>query len=185
MKTLVTFLLLGFSAVLTNAQGIIELNEARVDYNPVFSQVSQNGNKFTAKIKESHRGQFEQDPLTFMMENFDVNQLIAQMEGKKFDSFLVSFKSRKGELKVNYDKEGNIVNAFQRFKNIALPQAVAQQLFRENKGWSMTENLHVASAKNGKVQKDYYRITMENGKERKKVKLDAKAARELGVAGAF
>lgn len=185
MKTLVIFLLLGFSTVLTNAQGIIELNEARVDYNPVFSQVSYNGNTFTAQIKESYLGQFEKDPMGFMKENFDVHQLIAQINNKKYDAYYVSFRSKKGELKVNYDKEGNIVNAFQRFRNVSLPQAVAQQLFKENKGWSMTKNVHVAYGRNGNVDKDFYRITMENGKDRKKVKLDAKAARDLGVAEAF
>lgn len=185
MKTLVIFILLGFSAVMTNAQGVIELNEARVDYNPLFTQVKHNGNMFTAQIKESYLGQFEQDPMDFVKQNFDVNQLIAETDDKKYDSYFVSFKSRKGELKVNYDKKGNIVNAFQRFKNVPLPQAVAQQLFKENKGWSMTKNVHVASERNGKLNRDFYRITMENGKDRKKVKLDAGEAREIGVAGAF
>ncbi|UJH92052.1 hypothetical protein LZ575_05455 [Antarcticibacterium sp. 1MA-6-2] len=185
MKTLVIFLFLGFSALITNAQGVIELNEARVDYNPVFTQVTHKGNTFTAQIKESYLGQFEKDPMAFMKENFNVNQLIAQTNNKDFDAYIVSFRSRKGELKVNYDKEGNIVNAYQRFKNVSLPQAVAQQLFRENKGWSMVKNVHVAFGRNGEVDKDFYRITMENGKDRKKVKLDTKEARELGVAGNF
>lgn len=185
MKTLVIFLLLGFSAVMTNAQGVIELNEARVDYNPVFSQVSQSGNTFTAQIKESYLGQFEQDPMGFMKENFNVHQMIAQINNKKFDEYSVSFRSKKGELKVNYNKNGEIINAFQRFRNVPLPQAVAQQLFKENKGWSMVKNVHVAYGRNGNVDKDFYRITMENGKDRKKVKLDASEARELGVAGAY
>lgn len=185
MKTLVIFLLLGFSAAITNAQGVIELNEARVDYNPVFTKVSHSGNTFTAQIKESFLGEFEQDPMAFMKENFNVHQLINQIGNDKYESYYVSFRSRKGELKVNYDKEGNIMTAFQRFKNVSLPQAVAQQLFKENKGWSMTKNIHVAYGRNGNVEKDFYRITMENGKDRKKVKLDAKAAGELGVAGAF
>lgn len=187
MKTLILFLFLGFSAVMTNAQGVIQLNEARVDYNPVFSQLSQNGNTFIAQIKETHLGQFEEDPMGFMKQNFNIQQLIAQINEPKYDSYDVSFRSKKGELKVNYDKEGNIVRAFQRFRNVALPQDVAQQLFRENNGWSMVKNVHVAYGRNGNVDEDFYRITMENGKERKKVKLDVNRANGevTVVAGSF
>lgn len=170
MKTLIISIALVLVAGISQAQ-IIELEEARVSFSPV-SLIDENS--FSVTVRENYTGEFEKDPLAFMKNNFDIREFISQLQGKDYESYLVSFRSRKGELQAEFDKVGNLLSTNQRFENIALPLDICHQLYREHKGWTMVKNVHIASSKKDVVNKDLYRITMRNGKEKKNLKIDAR-----------
>lgn len=86
-----------------------------------------------------------------------------------FDEIEVRFNNSKGYLKATFDKNGNLVNTFQKFKNIALPRNIQEQLYKENMGWSMTKNKYVASGKSDLIQKEKYRIRLSNGDQKKSI----------------
>lgn len=173
MKTLIISLVLILSAAITHSQEVIELKETRVDYNPLFAEMTNYGDTFIMHIKHNHNGEFEKDPISFLEKNFNVKQFIAHVQDRDYDSYRVSFRSNKGELKAEYDREGNMEWMSHRFKNIVLPYELTQQIFLDNQGWSVVKNLHVASGRDGKINKSFYKVTMKNGKQKKNIKIDA------------
>lgn len=179
MKTLIISIALVLVAGISQAQ-IIELEEARVSFSPV-SVIDENS--FSVTIEENYAGEFQKDPLAFMKNNFDIMEFISQLPGDDYESYLVSFRSRKGELRAEFDKVGNLLSTNQRFENISLPLDVCHQLYREQKGWTMVKNVHIASSKKDAVIKDFYRITMRNGKEKKNLKIDARKDIRTAVVG--
>lgn len=184
MKTLIISLVLVLAAAVTQAQGVIELNETRVDYNPLFSEMTQRGNLYIMKVSENYKGGFEKDPMTFLNKNFDIKEFISFVKdnNQEYDSYEVNFTSNKGALKAKYDQFGNLEYITHRFRDITLPHALTQKIFLENEGWSVVKNMHVGSGKNGKIDKAQYIVTMENGKKKKNIKIDATPGQRFAVA---
>ncbi len=152
----------------TEAQVVTQLEEARVTYSPEVSIVT-NLDNVEFKLKESYAGHFTENPIRFMQENFDIDEFLNAIDTEDFDEIQVSFINRKGYLRATFDKNGNLVNTFQHFKNIALPRNIQEQLYNENRGWSMTKNKYVASGKSDMIQKEKYRIGLSNGKQKKNI----------------
>lgn len=172
MKTLVFSLILLVIGT-GHAQEFTELKEAKVGFAPLASDVQQNGNSFSFNVKESYSGEFERDPLAFMETYFDIDSFIKEVSRDEYNSYEVSFVSRKGILKADFDKNGELQNTSSRFKNIILPKKLQHQLYRDHKGWEMTKNVHIARGNGGELSKSYYKIKLENGKDRKKIILEA------------
>ena len=172
MKTLIFyFVLLVFGT--GHAQEFTELKEAKVGFAPLSSEVKQSGNSFSFNVKESYYGEFEKDPLAFMDAYFDIGNFIAEVGNEDYDSYEVSFVSRKGILKADFNSEGDLVRSSSRFKNIRLPAKLSSQLYRDHKGWAMTKNVHITRGSGGVLNKSYYKIKLENGKDRKRITLEA------------
>lgn len=172
MEKLVIFVALALSAVICNAQEVIELKEAKVEFSPV-SQISTNsGNSFSVNIKENYSGEFENDPLTFAKNHFDIKEVISELGVNAYNNYEVSFISKKGELKVNFDRKGKQTGSSMRFENIIVPSQLRHQLYRDFQGWTMVRSLHIASESNGRFQKDYYKVTMKKGNQTKKLKIN-------------
>ena len=172
MKTLIFYLVLLIVGT-SQAQEFTELKEAKVGFSPMLSDVERNGNKFSFTIKESFVGEFEKDPLAFMESNFSLDGLISELKHEEYENYEVSFITQKGVLKADFDKEGNLVKSTSRFKNILLPTVVRHDLYRNYKGWAMTKNIHIYLSKKGTVEKNYYKINLENGKDRKRIIVQA------------
>lgn len=172
MKTLIFYLVLLVFGT-GHAQEFTELKEAKVGFAPLSSEVKQSGNKFSFNVKESYSGEFEKDPLGFMEAYFDIENFIDAVSHDNYDSYEVSFVSRKGILKADFNSEGELVRSSSRFKNILLPEKLRSQLYRDHKGWAMTKNVHVTRGNGGILSKNYYKIKLENGKDRRRITLEA------------
>lgn len=181
MKTLVIFLVLAMAAVMSNAQGLIELKEARVEFNPLDNQVSQVGNRFSYTVKEKYSGEFQKDPLAFVKQHFDVNQFIEEVSDKGYSSYEVSFKTNKGDLLAKYNSNGELLNTFQKFENVAMPNAVYHQIYRENLGWSMVKNQHIKKEKDGVINQNFYKVTMKKGNKKRNLKLEAASPERIAL----
>lgn len=173
MKTVIFYLVLMVLGT-GHAQEITELKEAKVGFAPLSSEVKRDGNSFSFYVKESAVGEFEKDPLTFMESNFNIENLIKAVAHENFKNFNVQFKSSKGFLKANFNQDGDLVKSISKFENIILPENLMHDLYRDHKGWEMTKNVHVTISKNGMVQKDYFKVKLENGKETKKINLEGR-----------
>ncbi len=182
MKTLAISLLLFLAAATLQAQEIIELNETRVDYSPLFSEMTQQGNTYIMKVRENHSREFEKDPLTFLRKNFNVLQFISLVKASDYDAYIVSFRSNKGSLNAEYDMDGNLEYISHRFRNVAMPYSLIQQVFKENEGWNVVKNVHVAYGKKGKIDRSFYKVTLKNGRQERKIKIDAPQVDRLAAA---
>lgn len=185
MKTLIIYVVFALWAGFGNAQEITELKAARIEFAPLNSEISIDGNSFSFVLMESFVGEFENDPISFMDKHFDFKQFKAaikdEIKDKDYDSYLVRFKSSKGDLIANFNKEGKRLKAYFKLENVLLPADLREQLLRGHKGWVMVKNVHIAKEKNGLINKEYYRIkleNLENGSQRKNIKIDRAGAEQ-------
>lgn len=163
------------------AQVVTQLEEAKVTYSPEVSVVTDLDN-VEFKVKEKYAGHFAENPIRFMQENFDIAELLSAIDTEDFEEIQVSFVNRKGYLKATFDKDGYLLATSQQFKDIALPRDVREQLYNENKGWSMTKNKYVASGKGSMIQKEKYRIRLNNGDKNKNITISPALPAEGRVA---
>ncbi len=182
MKTLIFYLVLVIWAGVSQAQEITELKEAKVGFAPLSSEVIRDGNNYSFNVKETYTGEFEANPLAFMEAYFDIHNFIAAVEDEKFDGYQVTFRSEKGQLRADFDKHGNLGATSERFKNIILPARLREQLYRDHKGWEIVKNIRVARGDNGLVNKEFYRIKLRNGDQRRTIKIDGLGAERNDVA---
>jgi len=182
MRTLIVLLLLvGFIST-SQAQKITQLEEAKVSFAPKAIKISSNLDNYVFTVKENFAGEFIKNPMAFMQENFDINTFITSIDNDDYEEFLVTFKSSKGYLEANYDKEGTLVKTSQSFKDIVLPLNVRRELYKNHTGWTMVQNKYLASGKGDRIDKEVYKIKIENGNKRQNIKIDPKVIGVSGVA---
>ncbi|MDT0686040.1 hypothetical protein [Autumnicola psychrophila] len=182
MKTLIFSLVLLMCLVPASSQETVGLSENTVSYAPYSSNLTNSGDVYSFSINEIYNGEFELNPLTFMKKNFDVNHFILELKDKDLDACQVSFVSRKGMLKVDFDKEGKMVKMYQRFRNIKLPNDLSHEIYRDYKGWNIVKSLHIARGRDGRIDKEFYRLKLENGNKTKIVRIDRTKATSVELA---
>ncbi|MBE7640093.1 hypothetical protein GUB10_07080 [Salegentibacter sp. BLCTC] len=183
MKTLIVILMLVSFSFNSHAQLITELEETRIDYSPLIYIETNNPDEYLYKIKDDHTIDFLKNPMAFMESYFDISQFIEQVRYKDYDSYLVRFSTDKGFLEANYSKDGALKRTRQHFKNIALPLAVRNELWRQTKGWSMVKNSYVAKGNGRLLDKELYRIKVVQNDKTKIIKIDPKELNKEPVAG--
>lgn len=180
---IVLMLFLGFLSS-GHAQKIVRLDELKMTYSPAALKVSPNTNSISFIIPEAYNGEFTKNPLLFVYQKFDISDFIEANKKSKFDSYQVSFRSLKGYLNAEYDKHGNMQKANHVFKDVKLPNSTVVEVLKANKGWSIAGNKHVAFSKEWNIEKEYYKIKLENGNKKKVVRIDlAPSSVKEGVAG--
>ncbi len=130
-------------------------------------------------LKEKHKGEFEKDPVTFMVNNVNALEILEKLQEAGYAGFMVIFKTRKGQLLGNYDSYGVLQTYSMNFKNVAVPKHVAWQLYDQYKGWQMIENTQIVTNGNTPRSKETYKVVMKNGKSKKNLKI----SREPGSEG--
>ena len=69
------------------------------------------------------------------------------------------------------------------FKDIALPLAVRNELWRQTEGWSMVKNSYKAKGQRNLLDQELYRIKVVKNNKSKIIKIDPKNINEERVAG--
>ncbi|MDT0676920.1 hypothetical protein [Autumnicola musiva] len=180
MKKAIVFLML--TVLFTSAQSqIIELEETEVKLNsvPLISNVNSKTNEFI--IKEGYTSQFHENALEFVKKNFDVQEFIENSRHNNSTSYEVAFRSPKGFLQATYNEEGEMVNSYQKFKDIALPYEIRNRIYPDFRGWTITKNSFVARGKMDKIDKSFYKIKLERGNEKERIKLSTANTSHTGL----
>lgn len=173
-------LILGMSAMY--GQEIIQLDEARLSFNPDAIVVNSDLGTVKCFVKENYVGEFSKNPIQFMKQNFDFKDFLsAVLNADEFDEYVVTFNSKKGYLEAIYTNEGDLVQTLQKFNDKILPLDLRRQVYTDNKGWTMVSNKYVASGKSDQIDKEYYRIKMKNGSKSKSIKIVPGATTIVGV----
>ena len=182
MKTLFFSLLFVFAATFAQAQEITQLEEAKVGFAPLDAEVIEDGDSFTYIVTESYAGEFMDDPIAFMKANFDIQNFIAKYEDRGYDTYNIVFQNGKGYLKADFNSDGEVIKTFQKFKDVVLPLDVRRELYNSNKGWTMTTNKYTASGQGDLVEREQYKIKLENGNSKRTVKIDPRSVAKTSVA---
>ncbi len=105
--------------------------------------------------------------------NFDVTE--AEFYRDDYDFYNVSFYIPEGKIVAAYDKKGKLLRTIEKFKNIKVPKSVTKSVAKRFPGWIIYEDVYkVSYHKNSGVTKQEYKLTLENGDKRLKVKIDPK-----------
>ncbi len=169
MKNLIFYSLM--LCFITTAQAqVTELEETTVFVRET-SENSTDIDDLNLMITEDYIGEFEEDPLTFMKNNFDARKFIAQLN-QEYNSYLISFKSRKGYLNAEFNKNGEIQENELYFRNIEIPRNLMKTLYRDHKGWIMIKNKYVASGEGDGIDRGFYKIKLKQGNRSKNLKFD-------------
>ncbi|WP_373058301.1 hypothetical protein [Zunongwangia sp. H14] len=181
MKKAILFLMLAGFFVSAQSQ-VIELEETEVQMNSVPLTTNLNSRKASFVIGEAYTSQFHNNALAFVKKNFDIQEFIENNSNKNSNSYEVIFKSQKGFMKVVYDGEGKMQSSYQKFKNIALPYEVRNEIYRKYQGWDVTKNSFVAKGNKDNIDKSFYKIQVQNGNKKERFKLPVAESSLEGLA---
>ena len=180
MKNLILVLLLfGFFAT---GHSQILLKETKVEYRPESMKLDPLTNQLVLMIPEKQYREFENDPLTFLRSNFDIQKVLRDNKKEKYDSYSVNFKSTHGNLLANFDDQGELISSFQKFKNIRLPEDARLKILQQYRDAIVVKNIYIASTKGWDIKKEFYRVKIKDGDKTRKLKIH-KENGSLVVAG--
>ena len=107
----------------------------------------------------------EQKVASFDLKNADFYQDV-------YDYYEVTFYIPEGYILAAYDKNGEILRTAERFKDVALPREVITSVAKRFPNWVIKKDVYLVSYyESGNISKKY-KITLENGEERMKIKTD-------------
>jgi len=93
----------------------------------------------------------------------------------EYETYNISFYIPDGKILAAYDKNGKLIRTIEKFKNVKLPTAVSNAIAKRFPNWSMTSDVYkVSFHKDNDAAKKQYKVRLENGDQRMKVKLDEK-----------
>lgn len=164
------FLLIG--TISLAQQKVTVLEEARVKFSP-FSLVENaaGSHSYLVSVKESYSGEFHENPIAFMKNNFDSKSFIEYAGKDGFDAYTVTFKSKKGTLEAKFGEDGELLNTRQNYKNILVSEEMRYYLYKNYKGWEIVKNKYVASGNGDQIGKEIYQFKFKKGNKRKSVKV--------------
>ncbi len=184
MKKLILSLLCIAFVGMAYSQRVIKLDELKMEYTPKSLEIDESSNTLTFKVSEDYIGQFHANPMRYAKENFSIMDFIEANRDKEYDTYIVNFITNKGNLKVNYNNQGEIISSSQKFTDINLPYNSLISVLKANEGYSIFGTKHLAfSRSGGEINKEFYKVKLENGKKSKTVKLNIdRDARGVAVA---
>lgn len=94
----------------------------------------------------------------------------------EYDHYFVSFYIPQGKILAVYDKEGNLLRTAENYNNTALPNQILKIVANEYPGWAISKGVYLVTYReNGtNVTKKVYKLLLEKGDMRKKVKINEK-----------
>ena len=170
MKRILTLFLVAGWVLTTHSQKVIQLEETRLNFDPTSEIVFEDYENGIVKVKEKFATQFQANAIGFLKENFDVLRFLESQDGISGD-VTVTATSTKGFITATFNEDGEIVKNYQRFKDVALPYPIRNEIYASYQGWSITNNKYVASGLRDQIDKQKYLIKLERGKEKARMKI--------------
>lgn len=112
---------------------------------------------------------FTEDPLAYIKENFSLETYITNNSQKTVNGFLVTFHSSKGNVTVKFDKNGKLLESFQRFSNTTVPRDLMFKVYEEYPGWEIYNFKHTAYGFQGTVLKEVFKFRIKNNNKAKRL----------------
>ncbi|MGI0106916.1 hypothetical protein [Salinimicrobium sp. WS361] len=181
MKRFFISLVILMWAGIVNAQ-FTELDEARIGFDPLLPEVTVDGANYIFKVEEKYAGEFEKDPVAFLNEHCNIEAFLDLVKNEKNRHYQLEINSTKGKLKAKYCQQGNLLRISYQLKDVLLPLDLQKEVYRQYKGWNMTQNVHIAKGKKGIVSEDYYKIRLEKGSEVQNLKISVNKIEPIEVA---
>ncbi len=92
----------------------------------------------------------------------------------EYDTYFISFFIPEGKILASYDRDGKLLRTAEKFKDIALPRAVAEAVAKRFPGWTIAEDVYLVNYHEAKGASKKYKLLLENGDKRMRIKTDEK-----------
>ena len=102
--------------------------------------------------------------------NFDLKR--ADVYEDEESSYEIFFMIPDGYICANYNNNGEITSTLEKFNNSKLPPIVSRSVTNEYPGWSISRNTYSVKYNQGKGIAKSYRLILENGNQRIRIKTD-------------
>ncbi|MEW4922603.1 hypothetical protein [Algibacter sp. 2305UL17-15] len=102
---------------------------------------------------------------------FDITS-VSQYKGDP-KPFQTIFKTNKGAVKVSYDTTGKIISTIEKYKNVKLPNAVRDKVFKTYSEWTLLNVDYQVYYNTNKKVKKIYLVKIGKGKQKKKIKVNS------------
>ena len=102
--------------------------------------------------------------------NYDLQS--ADFYVEDYDLYKVTFYIPDGIIVAAYDSEGEVLYTIERFKDTKLPKPVIKSVNKKFPGWKITKDVYKLSYKKKDGAKKTYKITLDNGVKKLRVKTD-------------
>lgn len=110
------------------------------------------------------------EKLELKVSDFNVKEL--DIYSDEYDFYDVYFFIPQGKILASYDKEGNLLRTAERYKDIKLPKPVREAVAKRFPNWAISKDIYLVNYHESGNIKKLYKITLKNGKQRIKVKVD-------------
>lgn len=90
------------------------------------------------------------------------------------DIYRVYFYIPDGKIVAAYDRNGKILYTIEKFKDVALPLDVVASVKNRFPGWVISKDVYKVNYEAGSGSEKEYKLVLENGKEKIRVKVDDK-----------
>lgn len=97
----------------------------------------------------------------------------SQFYEDEYDNYFVSFLIPEGKILAAYDKDGKLLRTAEKYKNVTVPLAVKQAVEKKYPQWVIAKDVYLVNyyAEGGGVNKKLYKLVLENGDKRMRVKI--------------
>lgn len=110
------------------------------------------------------------EQLQLKVSDFNVKDLdIYSDENELYD---VYFIIPEGKVLASYNSDGDLLRTIERYKNIDLPTSIKLSIAERFPNWSISKNLYLVNYFESGTMKKLYKLTLKNGDQRIKVKLN-------------
>lgn len=89
----------------------------------------------------------------------------------EYDMYNVDFFIPDGKILAAYDKDGKILRTIEKFNNIKLPKIILESIYNRFPGWTIAKNVYSVTY-NENNNKKIFKVTLENGDQRMRLKLN-------------
>ncbi len=86
-------------------------------------------------------------------------------------NYTIVFKQSKGFILATFDKDGNIIKSYERFKDIAVPVSVRNYIGQNYPGWIHQGNSYLVTYSGKQDVKKIYKVEIEKGNLQKKIRI--------------
>lgn len=111
--------------------------------------------------------------LEYQAASYDVKK--SEFYNDDYDGYYISFYIPDGQILAVYDKDGKLFRTAEKFKNTKLPTTVREAVIRRFPNWTISQDIYQVHYFGDKEKADkMFKILLENGDKRMKVKLNDK-----------
>ena len=101
-------------------------------------------------------------------ENFNLKE--SPVYNKIDSAFEITFRNSQGSIYAVYDRDGDMISAFENIKNVSPPQSLRMKISQENPGWTIAKSKYQVTYIRGKDAKRHYKAQLRSGKKKQNLK---------------